>query len=107
MSNNGSSKNESSPSGTALSVAPVRNGHPSLQDEIDSLRAHMRWLQGALASSDSLEERIKLGRAYQESGYCLARLLHTQHLLHRGADTEFDQALNQVIDEITTEWNRS
>lgn len=97
-----SSSSDQSTSGQSTSQRP-----PSLQDEIDALRKHMRWLQDAISSSDTKDERVKLGRAYQETGYCLARLLHTQYLLHRDEDSEFDQALNQVLAEITAEWRPS
>jgi len=97
---------KSLPLADASPAPPVDERSPTLHEEIDALRAHMSWLQESIAASDSIDERVKLGRAYQESGYCLARLLRTQHLLHSGEDTEWEKAINKVTTEILAEWGR-
>ena len=78
----------------------------ALQEEIDALRAHMNWLQESIAATDSIDQRLKLGRAYQESGYCLTRLLRTQHLLEAGRDTEWEKAVNKAINNVLKDWGR-
>jgi hypothetical protein len=76
----------------------------TLQEEIDALRTHMHWLQESIAAVESVDQRLKLGRAYQESGYCLSRLLRTQHLLEARRDTEWEKSVNKAINHVLVEW---
>ena len=106
MPGNTSPQTTTLPSEHASPAPQVSHKSPTLKQEVDALRSHMNWLQDAIAASDSIDQRIKLGRAYQESGYCLARLLRTQHLLHRGQDTEWQQAVNEAIAQVLKEKGR-
>ena len=106
MPGNTSPQTKTLPSEHASPAPQVSHKSPTLKQEVDALRSHMNWLQDAIAASDSIDQRIKLGRAYQESGYCLARLLRTQHLLHRGQDTEWQQAVNEAIAQVLKEKGR-
>ncbi len=67
----------------------------------------MSWLQARIADTDSIEDRIMLGRAYEKSGYCLARLLQTQKFVHGDEQTEFRRTISKVIDELNAEWGRT
>ena len=79
----------------------------SLQPEIDAIRQQMSWLQDRIADTDSIEDRIMLGRAYEKSGYCLARLLQTQKFVHGDEQTEFRRTINEVLIELNAEWGRT
>ncbi len=79
----------------------------SLQPEIDAIRQQMSWLQARIAETDSIEDRIMLGRAYEKSGYCLARLLQTQKFVHGDEQTEFRRTINEVLIELNAEWGRT
>ena len=94
------------PSGHASPAPQVSHKSPTLQQEIAAVRAHMIWLQETIAASDSIDERVKLGRAYQESGYCLARFLRIQHLLHQDDDSEWQQAVQAAINRVLKERGR-
>ena len=106
MTDNNSPQIKTLPSEHASPAPQVSQKSPTLKQEIDALRAHMRWLQEAIAASDSIDERLKLGRAYQESGYCLARFLRTQHHLYQDDDSEWPQAVQEAINEVLRERGR-
>ena len=94
------------PSEHASPAPQVSHKSPTIKQEIAALRAHMIWLQETIAASASIDERVKLGRAYQESGYCLARFLRIQHLLHQDDDSEWQQAVQEAINQVLKERGR-
>ena len=106
MPDNNAPQIKTPPSEQASPAPQVSHKSPTLKQEIAALRAHMIWLQETIAASDSIDERVKLGRAYQESGYCLARFLRTQHLLHQDDDSEWQQAVQAAINQVLKERGR-
>jgi hypothetical protein len=87
---------------------------PSLQDEIEILRATLKWLQDTFTRSDSTVERLKLSNSICLVSASLfyprilgAKLHRTQTYLLSRLPSAFNTALNQVLFDILKEWGRT
>lgn len=88
-------------------LLPEPASPPSLQDEIEILRATLKWLQDTFTRSDSTAERLKLFNSICLVSASLTKLLRTQAFLLSKLPSTFDQVFEEVLSDLLKEWGRT